>query len=166
MKNFSIIVAIDEAGGIGRNGRLPWRLPGELRHFREVTVGEGSNAVIMGETTWWSLPEKFRPLPERRNIVLSKENKAFNGARTATSFEEAFAHAASAEKIFIIGGASVYQQAITLDACREIFVTRVKGEHGCDVFFPVIPADFRLVAKTEPTAEADETYWFERYVRD
>ncbi len=166
MKPFAIIVAIDEAGGIGRGGLLPWHLPGELRHFRELTVGLGGNAVIMGETTWQSLPEKFRPLADRQNIILSKQGVAYPGATTATSFTEAFSQASQAKKVFVIGGASVYRQAIMMPECQEMFITRVQGEHGCDVFFPTISEHFLLVEKSDPMKEVNETYWFEHYRRD
>jgi dihydrofolate reductase len=165
MVPFSIIVAIDEEGGIGRKGLLGWRIPGELKHFREVTVGTGNNAVIMGEVTWLSLPEKFRPLPDRQNIVLSQDKNLYPGAQTAGNFDEAFALAAEAGKVFIIGGASVYKQAIVLANCNELFITRVKGGHNCDVFFPAIPADFGLQSKSESMSDAGETYWFEHYTR-
>lgn len=162
---FSIIVAIDEENGIGRQGQLSWRIPGELKHFRDITVGDGNNAVIMGEVTWLSLPEKFRPLPQRDNIVLSKTKTAYPGAKTADSFDEAFTLAAEAHKVFIIGGASVYKQAMSLPNCRELFITRVKGGHNCDVFFPAIPAEFARESQSQPMTEAGETFWFEHYLR-
>ncbi len=162
---FSIIVAIDEENGIGRQGELAWRIPGELQHFREISVGKGKNAVIMGEVTWLSLPEKFRPLPQRENIVLSQTKTTYSGAKSAGSFDEAFALAAASEKVYIIGGASIYRQAIVLPNCQELFITRVKGGHNCDVFFPAIPTDFTLVSTGEPMTEGKETFWFEQYVR-
>lgn len=165
MAPFSIIVAIDEANGIGRQGQLSWRIPGELKHFRELTVGVGQNAVIMGEVTWLSLPEKFRPLPQRDNIVLSQTKTPYAGAKTAGSFDQAFTLASGADKIFIIGGASVYKQAIALPNCQELLITRVKGGHDCDVFFPAIPADFTQIAKGEPMTDGRETFWFEQYRR-
>lgn len=165
MVPFSIIVAVDEENGIGRRGKLAWRIPGELQHFRDLTIGNGRNAVIMGEVTWLSLPEKFRPLPQRDNIVLSQTKTSFSGAKTAGSFDEAFAMAAEAEHVFIIGGASIYKQAIALPNLQEVYITRVKGGHACDVFFPSLPTDFSLVAKGEPVTEGGETYWFEQYIR-
>lgn len=165
MVPFSIIVAIDEENGIGRQGQLPWRIPGELKHFREITVGGGQNAVIMGEVTWLSLPEKFRPLPQRQNIVLSQTTTAYPGAKSAGSFDEAFTLVTGSDKVFIIGGASVYKQAIALENCQELFITRVKGGHSCDVFFPPIPSDFTQISKGEPITEDKETFWFEHYQR-
>ncbi len=165
MVPFSIIVAIDEENGIGRHGELAWRIPGELKHFRELTIGGGKNAVIMGEATWSSLPEKFRPLPQRENIVLSLSKTSYDGAKTAGSFDEAFNIAAGVEKVFIIGGASIYKQAIALPNCQELLITRVKDGHNCDVLFPPIPSDFTLVAKGKPVTEGGETFWFEQYMR-
>lgn len=166
MISCTIISAVDEEGGIGRQGQLPWRIPGELKHFRDCTVGNGKNAVIMGEVTWLSLPEQFRPLPHRDNIVLSQSKRAYAGAKTAGSFEEAFSLTAGAENVFIIGGASIYQQAILLPNCRELLITRIQGGHSCDVFFPDIPSDFQVVSRSRPVTEAGEVYWFERYLRD
>lgn len=165
MVPFSIIVAIDEENGIGRQGQLSWRIPSELKHFRDITIGGGKNAVIMGEVTWLSLPESFRPLPQRENIVLSQKKTTYPGAKAAGSFDEAFTLAAGADKVFIIGGASVYKQAIALTNCQELFITRIKDGHNCDVFFPSIPADFSLVSQGQPIIEAGETFWFEHYLR-
>ena len=87
MKPFSIIVAFDSQYGIGKNGQLPWSLPSDLKHFKEITTAvtdpAKKNAVIMGRKTWESLPEKFRPLPGRVNMVLSQRGElksAFRGS--------------------------------------------------------------------------------------
>jgi dihydrofolate reductase len=165
MVPFSIIVAIDEENGIGRHGQLSWHIPGELKHFRDLTIGGGHNAVIMGEVTWLSLPEKSRPLPHRDNIVLSQKKSSYAGAKIAGSFDEAFSLAIEAENVFIIGGASVYKQAIALPNCKKLYITRVQGGHHCDVYFPPIPDTFKLIAKVEPITEGHETYWFEEFTR-
>jgi len=167
MSEFSIIVAVDEAGGIGRQEQLPWRLPGELKHFREVTVGTGQNAVIMGRTTWLSIPEKHRPLANRINIVMSRTQSAHAGAQTVQSFDEALlaAQKVRVQNVFVIGGASVYTAALGHPACATLYVTRVQGTHECDTFFPDIPSTFHLAKEGEPITEAGETYWYEEYRR-
>ncbi len=116
---FSVIAAIDEERGIGRSGKLPWRLAADLKRFRKLTMEGGReghpNAVIMGRGTWDSLPEQVRPLPGRLNIVLSRNpNLALDGegVAVARSFEEALRLAQDASAIFVIGGAAVFAAAL------------------------------------------------------
>lgn len=165
MTQFTIIAAVDEAGGIGRSGALPWRLPGELRHFREVTTGTGRNAVIMGRTTWHSIPQQYRPLPRRLNIVLTARPEATPGATTVQSIAAArqAAERADCREAFFIGGGQVYAAAIGDPAVRRLLITRVAGTHDCDVFFPAIPPSFRRIDSSRPIVEAGETYWYEEY---
>ena len=119
MANFSIIVAVDSKNGIGKNNGLSWRLKEDMKHFRTLTLGGFKdfgiqNVVIMGRKTYESIPPKFRPLPNRLNIVISRSLESINGARIANSLEEAlnFAeiHAKSQEmnpkqrsKVWVIG---------------------------------------------------------------
>ncbi len=137
---FTVIAAVDDAGGIGRAGGLPWRLKADMERFRRITTGAGggANAVILGRRTWESLPARFRPLPERRNIVVSRSpDYAAAGARTAPDFASALALAAAeVGEIFVIGGAEIYALALAHPGCRLILLTRVAGRHGCDAFFP------------------------------
>jgi len=128
----SIVVAYDVNRTIGRQGELPWagKLPADMRHFKELTDGE---SVIMGRRTFDSLPENFRPLPNRLNIVLSLSAKAINGALVARSLDEAYELAG--ENPMVIGGAEIYKQALpTVDRvfATEIMARTVKG----DAFFP------------------------------
>jgi dihydrofolate reductase len=157
MPKFSIIVAVDEAGGIGEKGELAWRIPGELKHFRAVTTGQGSNAVIMGKTTWFSIPEKFRPLPGRLNLVLSRRDKNFPGAQAAQSFNQGLQLAADCQEIFVIGGATVYIEALEHPACEKLLITRVQGIHNCDTFLPALPAAFHLANRSEEIMEGEHT---------
>ncbi len=137
---FTVIAAADDAGGIGRAGGLPWRLKADMEFFRRLTTGPGgaANAVILGRRTWDSLPPRFRPLPERRNVVISRQPAAaFPGAQRAQSFSEALALArAGGGEVFVIGGAEVYAAALAHPECGRILLTRVAGTHDCDVFFP------------------------------
>ena len=154
MKTFSIIVAMDEACGIGRQGALAWHLREDLKHFKEITVGTRTpskcNAVVMGRKTWESLPEKFRPLPNRLNVVLTSSNDlslpkgvlSFSGLNSVLEY---MARQESIENVFVIGGAQIFVQAIGHPACRCIFATHVEGNFSCDVFFPSIPACFKPV---------------------
>ena len=110
-----LIAAVAKNRVIGINNQLPWHLPEDLKHFRELTRG---CAVIMGRKTWESLPEAFRPLPGRRNIVLTRQkglttDSRFQGAELAASLPDALAlMGENSATIFVIGGADLYQQAI------------------------------------------------------
>ena len=130
------IVAVDENWGIGREGQLLFHLKADLARFRALTVG---HTVIMGRKTLLSLPGG-RPLPKRRNIVLSRDPSfAPQGTETAHSAEEA---ARMAEKdAFCIGGGSVYRQL--LPWCDRIYVTRVFASAAADTFFPDLDSDPR-----------------------
>ena len=104
MKFFNIIAAVDDNGGIGKDGKLPWgRLKDDINWFRKVTVGNGNNAVIMGRKTWDSLPKQFRPLPERYNIVLSRNLMPGKGYSVAGSLDIALHMAEKADRVFVTG---------------------------------------------------------------
>jgi dihydrofolate reductase len=124
-----IIVARSTQGVIGRDNELPWRLPADLAHFKKTTLG---SPIIMGRNTWESLG---RALPERRNIVISR-TKGFSpeDAEAFTSLEDAIAACNSVEKLFIIGGAQVYKQAIEL--ADKMIITEVEIDTVGDAHFP------------------------------
>jgi dihydrofolate reductase len=142
-----IIVAVDQNNGIGKDGSMPWHFTKELKNFAHTTRTthdpELHNTVIMGRKTWESIPEKFRPLPGRNNIVLTRnaELKA-DGAKVLTSLEEAIDSAEHSEKIFIIGGGSIYEQALKLPNLQGIYLTRIHKAYDCDTFFPAVPSIF------------------------
>ena len=126
-----IIAAMDEEKAIGKNGEIPWHYPEDMKHFRKKTTG---HSVLMGRKTYLSLPEGFRPLPDRENIVLTRSNPNLDeSVKMVNSLDEAY-KAVENEKVFIAGGASVYQQTLS-DADRMI-LTRVPGNHDGDTFFP------------------------------
>lgn len=132
----SLIAAVARNRAIGREQGLLWHLPEDMRHFRETTSG---NTVIMGRRTWESLPAAFRPLPNRRNIVLSRD-PAYHapGATLAASFEQALRLAGDARDVFVIGGAELYQQALAL--ADRLYLTEVASAPSGDAFFPEIVA--------------------------
>ena len=132
-----MIVAMDEDGCIGTGNGLPWRLASDMARFKSLTESDGFNSVIMGRKTWKSLPESFRPLPERVNIVMSRDTEwAEEGAITALyvgrAIEVAFAE--GSEECWVIGGAQIYEMFI--DRIDEIHVTEVHTRGSGDVFFP------------------------------
>jgi len=160
----SIVVAYDINRTIGREGQLPWmgKLPADLRHFKELTEGE---SVIMGRRTFDSLPENFRPLPNRQNIVLSLSAQAIYGVQVAHSLDEAYSLAG--DDAFVIGGAEIYAQALpTID---RIYATEI--EHRTvngDAFFPVLPqAEWCIddIQEFDADARNKYNYSFVTYIR-
>lgn len=119
---------------IGNNNKLLWNLPEDLRHFKNITSG---HPVIMGRKTWESIPEKFRPLPNRTNIVVTRQDtfKA-PGAQVAHSLHQALeiAQTKDSEEILIIGGEQIYAQA--LPHTKRLYLTLVEADTKGDVFFP------------------------------
>ena len=129
----SIIVAIAQNNGIGKDNQLLWRLPADLKHFKDITTG---HPVIMGRKTFESVG---RPLPNRRNIVITR-NTALEipGAEVVNDLEQAIALCAENDEVFIVGGAEIYKMAMGLT--DKIYLTVVKGTFDADTFFPVIDA--------------------------
>ena len=126
----SIIVAVAKGGAIGKEGKMPWKIPGEQRQFKDLTTG---HVVIMGRTSY---EEIGHPLPERTNIVVSK-TKVFSGENlyTVKSLQEAIERAGQ-EEIFIAGGAEIFQKALPL--ADKIYMTYVDMEvPDADRFFPI-----------------------------
>jgi dihydrofolate reductase len=173
MKPFSIIVAFDSQYGIGKNGQLPWRLSLDLKRFKEITTAVSNpskkNAVIMGRKTWESLPEKFRPLPGRLNVVLSRKNPINLPINVVccTGLDEALKKLSTPEieNIFVIGGAQIYALAIAHPLCQKLYVTHVQGEYGCDAFFPPISRQFIPISASEQHLEEGISFQFSDYLR-
>lgn len=146
---FELVVAMDEENGIGKENALPWRIPGDMKHFKRLTSGP-DNVVIMGRKTWDSIPSKFRPLPNRKNIVMSRSRTSFEGAEATSSLSGAINKSMEnpGGRHFIIGGAQIYKEALPL--CKTLHITRVAGSYDCDTFFPTGWEDqFELVAQFE-----------------
>jgi dihydrofolate reductase len=167
---FDIVVACDEGLGIGVKNTIPWRLPGDMRYFRKVTTGENEsdrNAVIMGRKTWESIPEKFRPLPARLNIVITRDQEYAlpAGVILAHSFDEAIAAASTAEvsNIFIGGGAQIYSEALSHKGCRRLYLTQILTRFDCDTFFPIYKDRFKLVSQSDLHSENGVDYRWELY---
>lgn len=141
-----IVAATSKTLGIGRAARLPWRLKTDLAFFARVTKrGTPRNAVVMGRKTWESIPARFRPLPERLNVVLTRgsEFTAPEGVLVAGGVDAAVEKLAAVEggvgRVFVIGGAEIYKAALEAGRVRYVLITRViEGDgFGCDTFFPV-----------------------------
>ena len=170
MKPFDIVVAADLDNGIGKLGDLPWHLPEDLRHFARVTreAPEGKrNAVIMGRKTWESVPVKYKPLPGRLNVVLSRSPQELpEGVRAAATFEQALAiDDPDVDQLFVVGGGRIYAEAVRSPRCRWIYLTRIESRFDCDAFFPEIEGDFERVEVLGEGAEDGVAYRIEKWAR-
>ena len=155
MPEIVIIAAVAKNRVIGKDNTLIWNIPEDMAHFKALTSGQ---TVIMGRKTWESLPPRFRPLPGRRNIVISRQaDFAAPGAELAASLEAALQLAAPAETAFIIGGEQIYRQAMAVADRLEI--TEVDLEPEGDAWFPAIdPNRWRVDQKAEYPGFAFNTY--------
>ena len=180
-KKFAIVVGLDKNRGIGLNGSLPWCLPSDLKHFKQITMGNttntispdglapGQNAVIMGRKTWDSIPDKRRPLPGRLNIILSS-NKQINlpaGVLHCLSLNEALdqANKHNCPEIFVIGGAKVYDESMMHPLCDTLYITEIDGDFSCDTCLGQIPEVFNKEDESNPLTESGITYRFSKYKR-
>ena len=158
----SLIAAVAQNRALGKDGQLLWHLPEDMRYFRETTRGK---PVIMGRKTWESLPDVFRPLPGRRNIVISR-NPAYDapGATLAGSLEEAVRLAQDDAEVFVIGGAEIYRQALPL--AQRLYLTEVARDFDADAFFPEFSAsDWTEISRSEVKNGAGLDFTFAVYQR-
>lgn len=151
----SFVVAMSRNRVIGVNNQLPWKIPTDMARFTRITTG---HPVVMGSKTYESFPEKYRPLPNRTNIVMTRDaSKKFPGAHAVTSLAEAIRLAAQqsgGEEIMLIGGGQVFEEALPLT--HKIYLTEVDTEvENGDAFFPELD-ELRWDVKDEGAFEADE----------
>ena len=153
----ALIAALATNNCIGQNGRLPWHIPADLKRFKELTRGK---IVLMGRKTWESIPEKFRPLPYRVNVVISRQPHLAlpPGVKLYHTIDEALATHAG-EDIVIIGGGEVYRQTMAL--ADTLYITEVNQTVEGDAFFP--PIDKTAWHETE--REKNEGFSFVTYKR-
>ncbi|MDE2586521.1 MAG: dihydrofolate reductase, partial [Betaproteobacteria bacterium] len=138
----ALIAAVGANGAIGLGNRLLWNLPEDMAYFKQTTQGR---PVIMGRKTWESLPERFRPLPGRHNIVVTRNaDYLAPGASVAHSLEAALT-AAGVGEVFVIGGAELYTQALA--RAHRLYLTEVADTPAADAFFPTVsPSQWREVS--------------------
>ena len=148
----SIIVAMDRNRVIGADGKLPWRLPADLKHFRALTMGK---PIVMGRKTHESIG---RLLPGRENIVLTRDpDYRPEGCTVLHDLDELYSHCAAADEVMIMGGADLYRQM--LDRARRIYLTEVDAEFPGDTFFPDFdPGAWRETARQELAPDADNPH--------
>lgn len=154
----SLIVAAATNDVIGRNGRLPWHLPGDLRRFRELTMGK---PILMGRKTWESLPR--RPLPGRDNLVISRQGLVGeqDGARWFSGFGAAvsWAQGSGAAELCVIGGAALFRETLPIADCLHL--TRIESTVEGDTLMPSIGAEWAEVWSSAPMEENGLIY---RYI--
>ena len=154
-----MIYARARNGVIGDKGQLPWHLPEDLAHFKATTQG---CPVIMGRKTWDSLPPRFRPLPGRRNIVVTRQSAwQAEGAERAGSLQQALALCEGAPVAWVIGGAELYAQAAPLAQVAE--VTLINADYPGDAFAPLLGPGWTESARSAHTSATGLGYEFIRY---
>ncbi|KAL5073624.1 hypothetical protein RYX36_012608 [Vicia faba] len=179
-RTYQVVVAATKDMGIGKDGKLPWRLPTDLKFFKEITMTTNEsgkkNAVVMGRKTWESIPFQFRPLPGRLNVVLTRsgsfdvkaaENVVICGSMSsALELLAASPYCTSIEKIFVIGGGEIFRDALNAPECEAIHITEIHTSIECDTFMP--PIDFTVFRpwySSFPKVENNIRYSFTTYVR-
>ena len=144
----NLIFARARNGVIGHNNTLPWHLPEDFAHFKQTTLGQ---PVVMGRKTWESLPPKFRPLPGRTNIVVTRQaDWQADGAVVAHSIEEAMQHCPADSQVWVIGGAEVYAQAMPL--AERAVVTEIDADFEGDAFAPQFGPNWQETKRTTHVA--------------
>ncbi|GAB4837885.1 hypothetical protein Ancab_039831 [Ancistrocladus abbreviatus] len=179
-RTYQVVVAATREMGIGKDGKLPWRLPSDLKIFKDITLTASDpgkkNAVIMGRKTWESIPIKYRPLPGRLNCVLTRATRSDIGATedviTCGSMVSALELLAAdpyrllIEKVFVIGGGQILREALNAPLCEAIHITEIETSVECDTFIPAIDSSlFHPWYSSFPLVENNIRYTFVTYVR-
>ncbi|XP_004289633.1 PREDICTED: bifunctional dihydrofolate reductase-thymidylate synthase-like [Fragaria vesca subsp. vesca] len=179
-RTYQVVVAATRQMGIGKDGKLPWRLPSDLKFFKEVTVTTSDpgkkNAIIMGRKTWESIPPEHRPLPGRLNVVLTRsgsfdiataENVVICGSiASALELLAASPYCLSIDKVFLIGGGQILREALNGPGCDAIHITEIETNIECDTCIPAIDsAVFQPWYSSFPKVENSIRHSFTTYVR-
>lgn len=170
-RKFKIIACIDLNRGLGFENKLPWSIPKELEYFYATTTSTKENnkmnSVIMGRTTSESIPDKYFPLKERNNIVITRDNNwVKKGVKSYSSLEEAInSNTEDIENIFIIGGSKVYNKAISMDNCSELLLTTINKIYECDTFFPEYKNKFELIKVIDSYEHKGIKLSFEQWIK-
>ncbi|MDT8998701.1 dihydrofolate reductase [Paucibacter sp. APW11] len=166
MTQLTLIAGVAGGGAIGRGNELLVRLPEDMAHFKALTL---NHSVIMGRKTWDSIPPRFRPLVQRRNLVLSRQSGLqLDGAEVFASLDQALAACTGEDEVFVIGGAEIYAQA--LPRADRLELTEFELSVDADAFFPLWSAgDFAEQSRQTHQASLPDgrrlTYHFVRYQR-
>ena len=160
MPEIVIIAAVAKNRVIGHDNQLIWNIPEDMAHFKALTQG---HTVLMGRKTWESLPPRFRPLPGRRNIVVTRQSDyAAPGAELAFSLESALALASDDATIFVIGGAEIYKQA--MEFANRLEITEVDLSPKGDSWFPeIVTVNRQITSKITPPNQGETGFSFVTY---
>ena len=158
----SLVAAVAHGGVIGNGNAIPWRIPEDLAFFRDLTMG---HPVVMGRRTWDSLPDRFRPLPGRRNVVVTRNpDWQADGAEHAASLDDALHLLGGAAQVFVIGGAEIF--AAALPGADELVLTEIDRNVEGDVLFPPWSRDaFEEVTREQLVSEDGTVLAFVTYAR-
>jgi dihydrofolate reductase len=164
-----LIVAMDINRGIGKDNDLMWHLPSDMRFFKETTLNQ---IVVMGRKNYESIPEKFRPLPNRENVILTR-NQDFiaENCLIFNSVRDVILHYKTdrtGRDIFIIGGGQIYKEVLDLDVIDEMYITHVEHSFDADTFFPEIDLkNWKVESLLKKEIDDKNQYAFEvkRYIR-
>ena len=158
----ALVAAIARGGVIGRDSGIPWRLPEDMQRFRALTMG---HPVVMGRRTWESLPDRFRPLPGRGNVVVTRNpHWSAPGADRAASIQDALRLLEGEATVFVIGGGEIYAAAFPF--ADELLLTEIDAEIEGDTYFPNWdPDDFEEVARERNVSSEGVPFSFVTYER-
>ena len=158
-----LIYARAANGVIGMNNQMPWHLPEDLAHFKRTTLG---CPVLMGRKTWESIPAKFRPLPGRANLVITRQpNWQAEGAHVVHSLEEgltlALAHCPEGKDLWVMGGAEIYAQAASI--AEEAVVTEIDADYEGDAFAPQLGTSWQEISRESHVSSTGLKFSFVTY---
>ena len=160
---FNLIAAVDQKFGIGKDKGLPWKIKAEMDYFKKITTQDRyGNICIMGRNTWESIPEKYRPLQNRINIIISSQLNTYDLEEkyTQTTVVKDLSAALTlcntyynTYKIWIIGGENLYKESINHPQCKYIYLTKIYNKYECDKFFPTIHPKFKILTISKFNSE-------------
>tara|TARA_Y100000991_G_C21828338_1_gene286974 strand:- start:40 stop:543 length:504 start_codon:yes stop_codon:yes gene_type:complete len=163
--NFKIIVAVDKNLGIGLQNSLPWKFKSDMHFFREMTIGDKNNAIVMGKNTYLSIGKK---LPHRENLILSTSmdtnTENINVFRSIDNLCD-YCKTKQFDSIWVIGGAEIYKQFLELDLIHIIHVTEIDSSYECDTFFPNIFYNYYMSQNLHENVENNTKLTFKKFYK-
>ena len=163
--NFKIIVAVDKNLGIGLKNSLPWKFKSDMHFFREMTIGDKNNAIVMGKNTYLSIGKN---LPHRENLILSTSmdvnTENINVFRSIRSLCD-YCKTKQFDSIWIIGGADIYKQFLDLDLINIIHVTEIDSIYNCDTFFPNVFDNYYMSQNIHENIENNIKLTFKKFYK-